>query len=65
MTTTEKKPQGLATLPTEERKRIAQMGRRAAQQGRGHKFTRDEMQRGGKKGGSISRRKSKKPTSGA
>lgn len=67
MTTREKgKGRGFSSMNAEQRKRIASMGGKAAQspQGNGHRFTREELQRGGKRGGSVSRRKSKKPTSG-
>ncbi len=54
------KGRGFASMTPEERFRIAQMGGRAAQRlGTAHRFTSEEAREAGRKGGAISRRRSK------
>ncbi len=51
---------GFASMSKEERFRIAQMGGKAAHRlGTAHKFTSEEARAAGRKGGAISRRRSK------
>ncbi len=52
---------GFASMNPEKRRTIASKGGKAAhEQGRAHKWTSEEAQVAGRKGGSISRRRSKK-----
>ncbi len=57
MATQVKGRQGFASMTPEQRKRIASLGGTAAHaQGTAHRWTREEAQRAGKIGGTISRR---------
>ena len=55
-----KKPRGLAALTSERRREIASKGGQAAHaQGKAHRFTSEEAQAAGQRGGKISRRRNK------
>lgn len=59
MLTDKKRKRGFASMSKEMRRSIASKGGRAAhEQGKAHQFTSDEARVAGKKGGTISRKKS-------
>jgi hypothetical protein len=58
--TSKKSKRGFASLSLERRREIASKGGQAAHaQGKAHKFTSEEAQAAGQRGGQISRRRSK------